>query len=180
MAELGYTFQPSDEKMLRAKTNQRVTLDPLNPRAQEAIKILSLRLPKMLGGSPMAPEDLLRPGVGRTPQPSAQVGAPMSTIAPPPGRPPTAPGVVSPTTQPFVPQMFSPSAPIPSPQITPGVDVVNPGGPGPIGMTPPAPQGGPQAPDLQALARTLFARFGSGPRPLPQKPVSEGRYLESF
>ena len=61
MAEVGYTFEPGrDQKKMLGGINK----GKLGPQANEALKVLSLRLPEVLGGSPIAPEDLLRPRVG--------------------------------------------------------------------------------------------------------------------
>lgn len=63
MASIGLEFQPREvEEGFRESLNK-------SPSTQEALQVLSLRLPKMLGGAPLAPEDTLRAGMqpGRTP-----------------------------------------------------------------------------------------------------------------
>ena len=61
MNEIGYTFEPgSNQKRLLGGINK----EKLGPTANEALRVLSLRLPSVLGGSPITSEDLLRPKVG--------------------------------------------------------------------------------------------------------------------
>lgn len=61
MPDIGYTFEPGgNQKKLLNGVNQ----GRLGPQANEALRVLSLRLPNVLGGSPISPEDLLRPRVG--------------------------------------------------------------------------------------------------------------------
>ncbi len=59
---IGYSFQPDSEKRLRGSIN--AGNGQLGPQANEALKILSLKLPDVLSGRPIAPDDLLRPQVG--------------------------------------------------------------------------------------------------------------------
>ena len=80
---IGYEFQPGAQKRLVRGINQQ---QQLGPGAQEALKVLSLRLPAVLGGSPLAPEDLLRsrPGGGmETALNRLSGGAPTVPPAPP-------------------------------------------------------------------------------------------------
>ncbi len=63
----GYQFAPDAEKRMRKGVNDTAPQGQgggLSPASNEAIKILSLRLPNVLGGKPIAPDSLLRPGVG--------------------------------------------------------------------------------------------------------------------
>src|SRR5262245_66497995 len=64
MADIGLEFQPR-----RAEEGLRTRLNTQSPAAQEALQILSLRLPKLLAGAPISPEDTLRAGTapGRSP-----------------------------------------------------------------------------------------------------------------
>src|SRR5262245_1441107 len=57
---LGYEFQPDQEKRLRTNINQ------LSPFASQALQVLSLRLPNILGGRPISPDALLREAMGGT------------------------------------------------------------------------------------------------------------------
>lgn len=73
---IGYTFDPTN--------NQRRLLQGVNrggqlgPMANEALRVLSLRLPNVLGGRPLSPDELLRAKLGTTPAP-APVPAPLPT-----------------------------------------------------------------------------------------------------
>lgn len=60
MALAGYLFSPSDDLQARRRLNQAM------PGTQEALKVLSLRLPNVLGGHPLSADDILRsrPGAG--------------------------------------------------------------------------------------------------------------------
>lgn len=66
-----------------AQTNKNYlqTINPNAPDAGAALKVLSLNLPNYLGGNPIAPDALLRPGLSV----NAQVGGTGT------GQPPTAP-----------------------------------------------------------------------------------------
>jgi hypothetical protein len=67
---LGYEFQPGgDQRRLLRGVNQ----GRLGPQANEALRVLALRLPNVLGGSPISPSDLLRPRVGGSTPGSAVV-----------------------------------------------------------------------------------------------------------
>jgi hypothetical protein len=104
---LGYEFSPQQDKRLRNGLN-RPSDGMLNPAAQQAIKILSLRLPNMLGGRPPAPADLLKPPVGGNAGPGAVAesimqtsgaGRPSSLSDSPPAL--STPSMASPTSMPF-------------------------------------------------------------------------------
>lgn len=60
--QIGMTFQPRPEDFIRRRLNAQS--GQLGPMANEALRILSMRLPDILSGRPMAPSDLLRPRVG--------------------------------------------------------------------------------------------------------------------
>jgi hypothetical protein len=81
---IGYSFDPSsNQKRLLAGANSGGQLGPM---ANAALRILSLRLPSVLGGSPISPEALLRSKVG--------TGLPAPPVAGPGPSPlPTASGV---------------------------------------------------------------------------------------
>lgn len=100
----GYSFTPGSQQRFRDTLNQ--PQGQLSPFANEALKVLSLHLPNLLGGAPIAPDALLRPqpggaaignlaqqlgGAPVTPSPSAPVGVPnappLAPVAGPPGAP---------------------------------------------------------------------------------------------
>jgi len=56
---LGYSFSPDQSTRIRQSFNSGV----LPQNASDAIRVLSLHLPAMLAGNPIAPDSLLRPGV---------------------------------------------------------------------------------------------------------------------
>lgn len=56
---IGYEFQPGDDERLRKRIQAGVS-----PNSSQALQILSLRLPNVLGGRPIAPDDLLTSRVG--------------------------------------------------------------------------------------------------------------------
>ena len=59
---IGYSFTPGqDQKRLLAGINRGGQLGPM---ANAALKVLSLRLPNVLGGSPISPAQLLQSKVG--------------------------------------------------------------------------------------------------------------------
>ena len=104
---LGYEFQPGQEKRLRGNLN-RPGGGALSPAANEAIRILSMRMPTVLGGRPPAPADLLKPAMGGSGAPGAVVGSllkssgmdrPSGLQSPAPSL--STPSLASPTAQPF-------------------------------------------------------------------------------
>lgn len=157
--------------------NYLQTINPNAPDAGAALKVLSLNLPNFVGGSPIAPDGLLRPGlttnaqVGGTlsAQPpaaapsaalaglSAQLGAPDQGL--PSGGPPLAgaPGLSSPTAQsPFK----TSSAPIAG-----LASSILGSTPGPFQAAPPAPYietGRPTGPGGDV--------YGGGPAPVASPP----------
>lgn len=79
---IGYEFQPGQDKRLRTSLNRpQGGGGSLSPAANEAIRILSLRLPNVLGGRPPAPEDLLKPSVGGGGEPGAVASSLLKTTA---------------------------------------------------------------------------------------------------
>lgn len=82
---LGYNFSPDQQKRLRNNLNAPGQ-GGLSPTANEAIKVLSLRLPNVLGGMPLGPETLLKQPMGGTMapavMPSGTPAAPGSAAAP--------------------------------------------------------------------------------------------------
>lgn len=123
----GYSFSPDLANKFKTSLNNPTGASQLPNNVGQALQVLSLHLPSFLGGSPIAPDALLRPG-HFTPQ-SAVTG----TTAPPPSSLP------SPA-----------AAPPPSPS-TPPLSIFNPtpgGGPSapPSGGPPQLPQPGPFAP----------------------------------
>jgi hypothetical protein len=78
---IGFQFQPgSDQKRLLEGLNK----GRLGPMANEALRVISLRLPQVLGGSPIAPEDLLRPRIGGSTPPTLDNGSQISGSGPAP------------------------------------------------------------------------------------------------
>ena len=59
---IGYTFQPQDAEMIRRKMNGAA--GGLSPQSSRALQILSLRLPNVMGGRPLAQQQLMTPPVG--------------------------------------------------------------------------------------------------------------------
>lgn len=59
---IGYQFQPDAEKRLRNSLN--TSAGKLPAMSNEALKILSLRIPNVLGGRPIAPDALLKEQMG--------------------------------------------------------------------------------------------------------------------
>ena len=72
----GYQFSPDAERAARKSVNN-IPDGQLRPQATSALRVLSLRLPTVLGGRPIAPEDLLKPAVGA----GTPMGAVGSTLA---------------------------------------------------------------------------------------------------
>lgn len=102
----GVNFQPNDNTTGQARSK------PANTGVQEAIQVLSLRLPKVVGARAMAPQALLESpgGNGRVDSVVSQV---MARMFPTGDAPPTAPMV--PPSSPSAPaSMSAPSAPAPS------------------------------------------------------------------
>jgi hypothetical protein len=104
---IGHEFQPSEDKRLRQGLNKPAG-GQLGPAAQQAIKILSLRIPNVLGGRPPAPADLLRPQMGGNAGPGAASSVMQSSglMGPSPSAAPSAPSLstpsmASPTAMPF-------------------------------------------------------------------------------
>jgi hypothetical protein len=104
---IGHEFQPSEDKRLRQGLNKPAG-GQLGPAAQQAIKILSLRIPNVLGGRPPAPADLLRPQMGGNAGPGAASSVMQSSglMGPSPSAAPAAPSLstpsmASPTAMPF-------------------------------------------------------------------------------
>lgn len=58
---IGYTFQPQDAELIKKKMNGAASMSPLSSRA---LQILSLRLPSIMGGRPLASTTLMTPNVG--------------------------------------------------------------------------------------------------------------------
>jgi hypothetical protein len=160
MNRLGLTFQPQMSELLRRRMNQQN--GTMGPMAQAALKILSMRLPDVLSGRPMAPVDLMRPRDGGA-VPGYTGGrvesAPVSGGSPPP---PMSGGPVAAAPGPgglsrLVNRALAPSRP-PSPVFTPGT-------PG-------------TAPDVdrQAAAPSDRTRFIDRSKPVRRVPSSGPRY----
>lgn len=117
------------------KKNYLQTVNQNAPDAGAALKVLSLNLPNFVGGSPIAPDALLRPGLstaaqvgGTAPAPPPPVATPSPALAglsaqlgtpdqgPPPGGTPlvSAPGLSSPTAASGQSPFASSTAPIAS------------------------------------------------------------------
>lgn len=72
---IGQTFQPGTDDAYRRTLNQQT--GSMSPTAQEALRVISLRLPSVLAGRPIAPTDLLQPRVGGV-APSAPLGGSLA------------------------------------------------------------------------------------------------------
>jgi hypothetical protein len=62
MESIGYTFQPQDAELIRRKMNGAA--GSIGPMASRALQILSMRLPSVMGGRPLASSQLMTPPVG--------------------------------------------------------------------------------------------------------------------
>jgi len=121
MPGFGVSFAPGteDPNELKGRTPQE--------QYQQAIRVLSLRLPKIVGGSPLAPAPLLNaPGSG---------GMPMGPVGQPqPGNPGSLPEA-------YRGLAGLPPAPTPAPRVSPGLDPIPTGAPLPPARTwQPAPE----------------------------------------
>lgn len=161
-------------------TNNKNYLQAINqnaPDAGSALKVLSLNLPNVLGGSPIAPDALLRPGLsvnaqvgGTAPAPavpsalsaalSGQLGSPAPppplgsappSIQAPPLPAPTSPTGVSPFTTAAIADVASNALAPPSAPPGPQLEFKQPR---------PDVTGGGAAPD--ALGQLLATLFGNG------------------
>lgn len=135
----GYSFSPDQQKKARAGLNQGADQAPT---ANEALKVLSLRLPTVLGGNPVTPEELLKPTVGGvgTPEAASAIarilgGIPNLPAPPVPlgGGPVTSPIVVNQPEPPAAPTGGAPTSGTAGPR-PPNFTVGNGNQPGP---TPP-------------------------------------------
>lgn len=59
----GYSFQPGQDNGMR-KTMNAGTQQSGNNMANQALRVLSLRLPNILGGRPLSPRSLMEPTMG--------------------------------------------------------------------------------------------------------------------
>jgi hypothetical protein len=162
---IGYSFSPDQSNRTRQGFNSGV----LPNNASEALRILSLHLPAMLAGSPIAPDALLRSGVAGA--------APFSTLAPA-SAPVSSPG--QPNMQPFAAPSTSSTGPAGRSNYSGTVPIFQPAtGPNsgtptsespssPSQSTSPAPAQTPQGPiaptiDINSLLSTLFGgSYGPG------------------
>lgn len=127
--------------------NYLQTINPSAPDAGAALKVLSLNLPGFVGGNPIAPDALLRPGLGI----NAQVGG---TIAAPPAPPPTA--APSPALAGLSAQLGSPDQP-----------------PGPAGGPPSSTVSPFTSAPIAALASNALGTNNFAPSAAPSNPVFE-------
>jgi hypothetical protein len=137
-------------------------------RFQEAVRVLTLRLPRVVGGSALAPAPLLH-GQGASGSPFLQQALAQMAGLPPQGPPQGPMGPTAPTL-PTGPMRPAPRAPIPTPRIGVGVDT--PGVPIPEGAVarewapPPQPDTSTPAPhtgDPAAAAERSSAGYNSDP-----------------
>lgn len=77
---IGQTFQPGTDNAYRRTLNQ--DNGQLGPSAQEALRVMSMRLPTVLSGRPITPDALLKPRVGGAAPGSALPTAPPTSGAP--------------------------------------------------------------------------------------------------
>jgi hypothetical protein len=89
MANTGYSFTPESERRLRTGINGAG--GQLGPQASQALKVLSLRLPNVLGGNPISPDALLRAQGGGVAGITQDLGMPPSSAPPPTPTPPAMP-----------------------------------------------------------------------------------------
>lgn len=141
---LGFNFQPGQANMLRRNMNQGAQAG--GPMANQALRVLSLRIPNVLGGKPLAPQSLMTPptgGTGPTTNPLTVSGpgqAPHNLAA-------TINGAVA----------GGPSSQPQSPNFTPGVE--DGGYAGGI-QGAPAPNWGPQGPTYGGITGGLEPTTG--------------------
>lgn len=133
----GYTFSPSGRNRLREQNGEQGS--PQGSRELgRALQVLSLRLPRVTGGSPIAPDDLLRsmggPGPVGVPEPPAP--SPVAPAGPPagPGMP-SPPPVAAAAPAPSIPPLMAPPAGSAGAPLAPLQTLVNKAGTG-IGAAP--------------------------------------------
>jgi hypothetical protein len=149
----------------RASLNSPTGAMGLGPNASDALQILSLHLPSFVGGSPIAPEALLRPRLGGF-VPDTAVQA--QTTGVPAGAPPsTSP---SPSLRPWAPTDNNFSSFSNSPQsVRPGAPTLTygePAGyrdPGRFSPTPTIPTPSGPTTDPNSLGAIMRGLFPSGP-----------------
>jgi hypothetical protein len=136
-------------------------------RFQEAVRVLSLRLPRVVGGSALAPTPLLQGQGGQGSPFLMQALAQMAGI--PPQGPPQGPGAPQMSGAPMRPPM-GPRMQAPTPRIVPGIDPLGAPAPeGPIAREwapPPQPDTSTPAPhtgDPAAAAERSSPGYNSDP-----------------
>ncbi|MCR4340642.1 MAG: hypothetical protein NUW01_12245 [Gemmatimonadaceae bacterium] len=151
---IGYTFQPGQDRQMKQSVNGA----GVSPQVNRALQVLSLRLPRVLGGRPIAPGQMLQPHIGGTSAP----GAVASTQAQQPSAAPASPA------QPSAPPVSTPAQPagvnrLPmAPQQTTSFELP--------GMQPSAPSGGSEMAQLASLIQNALQ-----PPSVPFFRVDEGR-----
>lgn len=107
--DFGVSFVPSEQNMAQRPGGSRAAVSP----TQQAIRLLSLRLPKVLGGSPIAPAPLLQSqGGAGMPSPTSVAQQVLKRVLPT-DQTAQASGAV-PSAAPSPEQAAAPSAQIPS------------------------------------------------------------------
>lgn len=89
MADLyGYNFSPDLANKFRSSLNNPTGASQLGPQVGQALRVISLHLPGFTGGSPIAPDGLLRPSRSFTPDAAVRA---QTTGVPPSSGPQSAP-----------------------------------------------------------------------------------------
>ena len=170
----GVNFQPGSQDPYGTNTQRQSGGQPSG--VQEAIKVLSLRLPKVLGARAVSPQALLSsPGSGGNPRVDSVVNTVLSRMFPT-GAPPSAPSapmVPGPNTMGGM-ETYR-QAPTRFPRVTPGERAPVPVRQDPAIDTAPNPYPFPRAPepppmdvpsspspDIEAMFRAIQGTFGGG------------------
>lgn len=114
---MGYSFQPGQDTEMRRAMNKGPAAGSGGNMANQALRVLSLRLPNVLGGRPLATRSMMTPGMGGNgpttnnglgvtgPNSTSGLGALMSGAlggsSPSSGAPNITPGI-GPTTPPEI------------------------------------------------------------------------------
>ncbi len=167
MPNFGYQFTPGLQDQFRRSLSGQAAGLPAN--ASQALQVLSLSLPSFLGGSPPAPDALLRPGVNRG-TPDLAVRGQVSGV--PAGPPPVAQGPL-PGPNPADQQPLTVSNPGASPWRLPNEPHVLGPSPSSIPFEPSGPDAGPAAGADQPATPSL--KFDTGTPNQVTQPPSTGQ-----
>lgn len=89
----GYNFSPDLANKFRSSLNSPTGASQLGPEVGQALRVISLHLPEFTGGSPIAPDSLLRPSHSFTPDTAVRA----QTAGIPPPSSPAPPQVAGPS-----------------------------------------------------------------------------------